>query len=105
MEIVGKDINIDWLVKVRGHHDKVEKEQQKIEPKKMSALSGYTKFKADFLLYCDSQYPEFKNIHTFATLNKTSKNHKEPNNASKIYQDDSCHFQISTVEEEKKCTQ
>ena len=105
MEIVGKDINIDWLVKVRGHHDKIEKEQQKIELKKLSVLSGHTKSKADFSLYCDSQYPEFKNIYTFATLNKTSKNHKGPNNASKTYQDDSCHFQISTVEEEKKRTQ
>ena len=32
---------------LRGHLDKIEKEQQKVEPKKLSAFSGYSNFKAD----------------------------------------------------------
>ena len=32
---------------LRGHLDKIEKKQQTVEPKKLSALSGYSNFKAD----------------------------------------------------------
>ena len=36
----GKNINIDWLIKVRGHIDKIEKREQEIKQKKLSAFSG-----------------------------------------------------------------
>ena len=40
VEISGKRVDICWLVKVRGHLDKVEKEQRRIKQKKVSNLSG-----------------------------------------------------------------
>ena len=40
VEISGKRIDICWLVKVRGHLNKVEKEQQRIKQKMLSTLSG-----------------------------------------------------------------
>ena len=71
VEISGKRVDICWLVKVRGHLDKVEKEQQRIKQKKLSTLSSnsslkkmvferfnehlpHFQFKADFLSYCSS---------------------------------------------------
>ena len=77
VEINGKRVDICWLVRVRGHLDKVEKEQQRIKQKKLSTLSSnsslkkmvferfnehlpHFQFKADFLLYCRSQCPEFE---------------------------------------------
>ena len=88
VEISSKSIDICWLVKVRGHLDKIEKEQQRIKQKKLSTHSGnsslkkmvferlnehlpHFQFKADFLSYCSSQCPEFENIYTLTTLNKT----------------------------------
>ena len=76
VEISGKRVDICWLVRVRGHLDKVEKEQQRIKQKKLSTLSSnsslkkmvferfnehlpHFQFKADFLSYCSSQCPEF----------------------------------------------
>ena len=38
MEIDVKNFHINWLVKVRGHLDKVEKEQQIIKQKKLCTL-------------------------------------------------------------------
>ena len=40
VEISGKRVDICWLVRVRGHLDKVEKEQQRIKQKKLSTLSS-----------------------------------------------------------------
>ena len=40
-EIVGKGININWLVKFRGHLDKVEEEQTKNKEKRLPALLLY----------------------------------------------------------------
>ena len=71
VEISGKRVDIFWLVKVRGHLDKVENEQQRIKRKKLSFLSGnssvkkmifepfyehlpHFQFKVDFLSYCNS---------------------------------------------------
>ena len=106
VEISGKCIDICWLVKVRGHLDKIEKEQQRIKRKKLSTLSGnssrkkmvferfnehlpHFQFKGDFLSYCSSQCPEFENFYTLTTLNKTYKNHEEMNNAPQSCQDES----------------
>ena len=41
----GKRVDICWLVEVRGHIDKVEKEQKRIKQKKLSALSGNSNLK------------------------------------------------------------
>ena len=99
VEISGKRVDICWLVKVRGHLDKVEKEQRRIKQKKLSNLSGnsslrkmvferfnihlpHFQFKADFLSYCSSQCPEFENIYTLTTLNKTLNNREKISNAS-----------------------
>ena len=74
VKINGKRVDICWLVKVRGHLDKVVKEQQRIKQKKLSTLSSnsslkkmvferfnehlpHFQIKADFLLYCSSQCP------------------------------------------------
>ena len=44
-EVSGKRADICWLVKVRGHIDKSEKEQQRIKQKKLSTLSGNSSVK------------------------------------------------------------
>ena len=79
VEIRGKSIDIYWLVKVRGHLDKIEQEQQRIKQKKLSTLSGnsslkkmvferfnehlpHFQFKVDFLCYCSSQCPELSTL-------------------------------------------
>ena len=118
VEIRGKSINICWLVKVRGHLHKIEKEQQRIKQKKLSTLSGnssvkkmvferfnghlpHFQFKADFLSYCSSQCPEFENIYTLTTLNKTYTNHEEVNNAPQSCQDESGLLKVLNTEDKK----
>ena len=71
VENSGKHIDVYWLLKVRGHLDKVEKEQRRIKQKKLSTVSGNPnlkkmcfgpfnkhlpqfQYKADFLSYCTS---------------------------------------------------
>ena len=49
VEISGKPVDICWLVRVRGHLDKVEKEQQRIKQKKLSTLSSNSSLKKWFL--------------------------------------------------------
>ena len=44
-------------------------------------------FKTDLLSYCSSQCPEFENIYTLPTLNKSYKTH-EKNNGSQTCQDE-----------------
>ena len=118
VEISGKHIDICWLVKVRSHLHKTEKEQQRIKQKRLSALSGnsspkktvfeqfnehlpHFQFKADFLSYCSSQCPEFENIYTLTTLNKTYKNHEEMNNAPQFCQDESGLLKVLNTEDKK----
>ena len=105
-EISGKRVGICCLVKVRGHFDKVEKEQQRIKQKKLPTFSGnsslkktvferfnehlsHFQFKADVLSYCSSQCPEFENIYTLTILSKTYSNREKMNNASQTCQDES----------------
>ena len=45
MDISGKRVDICWLVKVSGHLGKIEKEQQRIKQKKLSAHSGNSSVK------------------------------------------------------------
>ena len=105
-------------MKVRGHLDKIEKELQRIKQKKLSTLSGnsslkkmvfeqfnehllHFQFKADFLSYCSSQCPDFENIYTLTTLNKTYKNHEEMNNAPQPCQDESGLLKVLNTEDKK----
>ena len=105
-------------MRVRGNLDKVEKEQQRIKQKKLPTLSSNSslkkvvserfnehlprfQFKADFLLYCGSLCPEFENIYTLTTLNKTYKNHKKMNNASQSCQDESGLLKVLNTEDKK----
>ena len=60
-------------------------------------------FKADFLSYCSSQCPEFENIYTITTLNKTCKTH-EKNNASQTCQDESGLLKVLNTEHKKNKT-
>ena len=113
-----KNINIDWLMKVRGHLDKTEKRKQEIKQKKLPAFSGNSCLKKWFLSNLIEYFPHFqikanflqgKDCHslnacnletyTLTTSSKTYKHHKEMNNASQSCQDFSCHLEIS---EEKK---
>ena len=48
-----------------------------------------------------SQCPEFENIYTLATLNKTYKNHKEMNIAPQSCQDESGLLKVLNTEDKK----
>ena len=118
VEISGKRVDVSWLVKLRGHLDKVEKEQQRIKQKKLSNLSGnssfkktvferfnehlpHFQFKADFLSYCSSQCPEFENIYTLTKLNKTLNNREKINNISQTSQDECCLCKVLNTEDKR----
>ena len=72
--IVYVNVDITWLVNVRNHLDKIEKEQAKIKRKSLASLSRnsnlkrivlerfdehlpHFQFKSDFLSYCDFLCP------------------------------------------------
>ena len=74
--IADANVNMNWLIKIRSHLDKVEKEQEKVKRKKLSSLCrnsnlkkmvferfnehlSHFQFKLDFVLYCNSQCPDF----------------------------------------------
>ena len=59
VEIRGKSINICWLVKVRGHLHKIEKEQQRIKQKKSSTLSGNSSVKKMVFERFNGHLPHF----------------------------------------------
>ena len=119
METSGKHVDICWLVKVRGHHDKVEKKQHRIkQQKKLSTLSGnsslnklvfkqfhehlpHFQFKTDFLSYCSSQCPEFENIYTITTLIKAYKNYEKMKNAFQTCQDESVLLKVLNADDNK----
>ena len=44
-------------------------------------------FKSDYYLYCNSQRPDFENLYTLLTINKTYKYRERVNATSKTYQD------------------
>ena len=117
LEISGKRFDICWLGWLRGHLDKVEKEQQRIKQKTSSTLSrnsslkkmvferfnenlSHFQLKADFLSNCSSQCPEFENIYTLTTLNKVYKSH-DKNNASQTCQDESGLLKVINTEDKK----
>ena len=86
-------------MKVRGHLNKIEKEQLRIKQEKLSNLSGNSSLKKmyfwrfnehlpHFQFNSSSQSPEFENIYTLTTLNKTLNNCERINNASETCQDE-----------------
>ena len=103
--IVDVDVDIDCLVKVRIHLDKIEKKQAKTKWKKLASLSRnshlsrmvlerfdehlpHFQFKSDFLSYCNFLCPEIENLCTLVTINKTSKHQKGESASSQTCQDD-----------------
>ena len=99
-EIAGANVDLNWLVTVRSHLDKTEKEQKKVKQKKLSSLSRnsslkkmvferfnehlpHFQFKSDYFLYCNSQCPDFENLYTLLTINKTYKYQERVNTTSK----------------------
>ena len=100
--IVGANVDLNWLIKVRSHLDKIEKEQEKVKRKKLSSLSRNSsfkktvferfnkhlpqlQFKSDFFLYCNSQCPDFGNLYTLLTISKTCKYRGRVNTTSQTY--------------------
>ena len=43
--IAGVNLDLNWLIKVRSHFDKIEKEQEKVKLKKLSGLSRNSSLK------------------------------------------------------------
>ena len=114
--IVDVDVDISWLVKVRNHLDKIEKKHAKTKQKKLASLSRNAhlkrlvlerfdehlfqfQFKSDFLSYCNSLCPEFENLYTLVTINKTSKYPKGESASSQTCQDDINLTEVLTEEE------
>ena len=80
----GANVDLNWLVKVRSHLDKIEKEQENVKPKKLSSISRnsslkkvvferlskqlpHFQFKSDIFLYCKCECPDFQNLYTLLT--------------------------------------
>ena len=98
-------VDISWLVKVRNHLDKVEKEHAETKRKKLADLSrsshlkrmAFERFdehllhfqiKSDILFYLNSICPEFGNLYILVTINKVSKYQKGKSASSQTFQDD-----------------
>ena len=43
--IAGANINFNWLIKIRSHLDKIEKEPEKVKRKKLSSLASNSNVK------------------------------------------------------------
>ena len=114
--IVDVNVDISWLVKVRNHLDKIEKEQAKTKRKKLASLSRsshlkrmvlegfdehlpHFQFKSDFLSYCNSLCPEFENLCTLVSINKTFKHQKGESASSQTCQGDINLIEVLNEEE------
>ena len=103
--IADMDVDISWLVKVRNHLDKVEKEHAETELKKLAYLSrnshlkrmAFERFdehlphfqiKSDILFYFKSLCSEFENLYILVTINKISKYMKGKSASSQTCQYD-----------------
>ena len=101
---VGANVNLNWLIKIRSHLDKIKKEQEKVKRKKLSSLSRnsnlkkmvlerfnehlpHFQFKSVFFLYCNSQCPDFENLYTLLRINKGDKYREMVNATSQSYRD------------------
>ena len=104
--IVDVDIDINWLVKVTKHFDKIEKEHTQTKRKKLGSLSRNSHLKtmvldrlhdhlthfylkSDFLSYWNFLSPEFENLYPLVTINVTIKflNTRKEKASSKTFQD------------------
>ena len=103
--IAGANLNLNRLIKIRSHFDKIEKEQENVKRKKLPSLSRnsslkkmvferfnedlpHFQFKSDFILYCNSQCPDFENSYTLPTISKSDKYQERVNATSQSYRDD-----------------
>ena len=43
--IAGANVNLNWIIKIRSHLDKIEKEQENVKRKKFSSLSRNSSLK------------------------------------------------------------
>ena len=101
--IVDVDVDIGWLVNVRNNLNKIENEHGKTKRKKLASLSRnshlkrmvleqleeyfpHFQFKSKFFSYCNSLCPEFENLYTLVTINRTSKYPKEESASSQTCQ-------------------
>ena len=81
------ELNVNWLLKVKTHLNKLEKIQYKIKRKKLRKMSTasllkkmvlerfdehlpFFKFKYDFNAFCYSKFRDFENLCTLLTVNK-----------------------------------
>ena len=100
--IAGANLNLNRLIKIRSHFDKIEKEQENVKRKKLPSLSRnsslkkmvferfnedlpHFQFKSDFILYCNSQCPDFENSYTLPTISKSDKYQERVNATSQSY--------------------
>ena len=83
------EVDVNWLLKVKTHLDKLEKIHCKIKWKTLRNMSTnwllkkiilerfaehlpFSKFKYDFNAFCYSKFPEIENLYTPFTMNKSS---------------------------------
>ena len=104
------ELDITWLLKVKIHLDKLEKIQSKIKWKKLRNMSTnsllkkmvlerfdehlpFFKFKYDFNAFSYSKFPDFENLYTLLTMNRSSRVFRT-SNSSQDGQDESavCDF-------------
>ena len=98
--IAGANVELNWLLKVRSHLDKIEKEQRRISVKsclvfpEIQALRNWSlsdSMSTSFInsnhifLYCNSQCPDFENLYTLLTIGKTYKLQERVNAISQTY--------------------
>ena len=98
--IVDVDVDTSCLVKFRKHHGKIEREHAKTKDSKtfqklfleLDEHLPHFQFKSDFLSYCNFLCPEFENLYTLVTINKTSRYPKRESAFSQICRDESQKF-------------
>ena len=66
--IAGVNVDLNWLIEVRSHLDKIEKEQEKVKQKKMSSLSRNSSLKKMVFERFNEQLPHFQFKSDFFVL-------------------------------------
>ena len=67
--IAGANINLNWLIKIRSHLDKILKVQEKVKRKMLPSLSGNSSFKKMVFERFNEHLPHFQfRSHFFYVL-------------------------------------
>ena len=66
--IAGANVNLNWLIKIRSHLDKTEKEQEKVKQKKLSSLSRNSSRKNMVFERFNDHFPHFQFKSDFFVL-------------------------------------